>query len=386
MEGLSFNSGTKGRDINKMDQMNPMSSLAGENEQLNLNHLRGIEKFEKPLQDYFKLADSTSQIFAVIMGIKLNIFESLEELGEFVFAKDLISKLNFSTSVERHLLDLLDELHVLGYLERDGVGEKARFRNSDYTKKYFLKKSVEHYRYLFLNLDKYIRKFNQSEKLFKAAKTQLFSEDVFSTEEETKTYIEYFYKTNEFNFDHLISNINFAKFKKVMDIHGLTGCLAMKIKKNFPSCDLILFDNKKIKECAEIKIKGHDMQDSIRMEFGDLLKDKLPMDSDCIVAPHILMHYNCANRKTILEKIFNSLANNAELIILENLMDDEREGKDHSLTMSFMLGVMGYEGYACTFEEYRTTLSEIGFKDVQRIHKKHGLSDILIATKNQSSL
>jgi phospholipid N-methyltransferase len=379
MEGISLSSGIKGQKLH-------INQSSVEGEKLNQNHLEGLEKFEKPLQDYFKLADSASQTFAVLMGIKLNIFESFDELGDFVLPKDLLSKLNYSTSVERHLLDLLDELYVLGYLEREGVGVNARFRNSEYTKKYFLKKSVEHYRSLFLNLHKYMTKFNQIEKQFPTGKTQLFSEDVYSNEEDTKAYIEYFYKTNEFNFDHLINNINFSKYKKVMDIHGLTGCLTMKIKKNFPSCDLIMFENKKLRECAEIKIQGHDMQESIKMEFGDLLKDKIPDEVDCIVAPHILMHYNCENRKTILEKLFKSLTDCGDLIILENVMDEERDAKDHSLTMSFMLGVLGYEGHACTFEEYRSTLTEIGFKDVQRIHKKHGLSDILIASKRQTGL
>ena len=32
------------------------------------------------------------------------------------------------------------------------------------------------------------------------------------------------------NFENLINEINFAKYNSIVDIHGLSGCLAMKIK------------------------------------------------------------------------------------------------------------------------------------------------------------
>lgn len=346
-----------------------------------INHLEGIEKFDTPMKDYFKYADDISKVFALNMGIKLKIFDTIEELGDKALSSNILAKLGYKTN-NRHFIDFLDQLYVHNLLERDGILETAKYRNSDYTKKFLLKTSLDHYNYLFLNLDRYLRKYQYFEKNFPSGKTQLYSDDIYSNEEDLKSYMEYFYKSNNFNFEYLLSKFDFSKFKKVVDIHGLSGCLAIKIKQKFPACDVYSYDNKKIKDTAETKLRGKEMQEIVKLEYGDLYRDNIPQ-ADCVIAPHVLMNYSMDNKKAILKRIYDNLYENGELIIMENLIDENRHKDDCGLKISFMFGMMGYEGFAISFNEYRDLLKTTGFTNIDRLEKTRGVSDIIIAKKTQ---
>jgi hypothetical protein len=348
-------------------------------ERIDQEHLQGVQYFEQPMQEYFKMADNLEKIFSLILALELRIFDTLEEFHDFTLAKDLIQKLNFKTD-QRHVFDLLDELYIHGYLERQGVLENARYKNTEYIQRYLLHKAPNNYAYVFHNLYKYIQRFSSLEKNFPLGKTHLFSEDLFADENDMRAFWDYYYKANQINFQNLLQNVDFSRFKRIMDLRGGLGWLSVLIKQKFLNAELISFDYKKVQSYVEEVMRGQHMLGWIRLEYGDILKDKLP-EADCMIAPHILMHFNCDNKLKILKRIFESLPMNGELIIMENLMDEERSKDSHGLKISFMIGLMGYEGYSISFEEYRKLLQAAGFSDIQHINKGHGVADIILCRK-----
>jgi len=377
-----LSSGLSGLNITE-----PSKEIAGylyTREKEDITHLEGAEKFNFPMQDYFRMADDLSKVFVMMFAIKYGIFDCIRECGDCCTADDLLGKLNFKTS-RRHLIDFLDQLYVHGLLERDGLLEQARYSLTEYVSKYLLKSSPTHYNYVFLNLDRYLRKYMSMDKIFPGGKTTHLFDDAYYNEEDLKCYIEYFYKSNEFNFDFLLKEFNFDNFNRVIDLHGLTGCLAMKIKQKYSKCEVIAFEHKYLKNCMETKLKGYNMYESIKTYFGDLRNDKLNadmlMNADCIIAPHILMHFECEKRKSILQNIFNCLKSGGQLIIMENLIDENRSKDSCGLKISFMSLIMGYEGYAASLDEYKKCLTEIGFDDIRNISRHHGLSDFIICRK-----
>lgn len=351
-----------------------------------INFVEDVERFEKPIQDYYKLANEVSKAFAINFGIKYKIFDTIEELSKTTSttAKDILLKLKFKAS-QRHLLDLLDQLYVNGLLEREGLLEDAKYSNSAYTKKYLLSSLPQenNYSYFFLNLDRYMIRYESFDKNFPSGKVQLFSDDIFVNEEDTKAYMHYFYRSNKFNFEFLLEKIDFSKYKKIVDIHGLTGCLAMKIKKKFNNVDVCSFDNKKIQKFAESYLEKENLKNLITLSYGDLMKDKIP-EANCVVAPHILMNYSYENKKIILKGIYEKLSNNGELIIMENLVDVTRSKDDCGMKISFMFAMMGYEGFSMSFSEFKTLLHEVGFKDITQLPKIRGVNDLIIAKKTST--
>lgn len=381
--------GIQGMTINQ--GICPGKSAQGLIDNPDIQHLEGIEQFNRPMQDYFRMADELSKVFIINLGIKFGIFDAIFELGSCATPLDIINKLNIKTST-RHMIDFLDQLYIHGLLNREGLLEKAKYSLTDYSGKYLLKSSPTHFHDVFLNLDRYIRRYQKLEGNFPGGKTEHIFDDVYSNDEDLRCYMEYFYKSNEFNFNYLLDRIDFSKYQRVIDIHGLTGCLAMKLKKRYPTCDVVSFENSKLKSLAENKVQGLGMQDAIKLECGDFRnkgafstlfggKAGLKTDCDCVIAPHILMQFNCENRKKVLESVFECLRLNGDLIIMENLIDENRSKDSCGLKISFMLSAMGYEGFESSFSEYKCMLSEAGFEDIQHIPQHQGLSDIIIARK-----
>jgi SAM-dependent methyltransferase len=341
--------------------------------------LKGMMHFEKPMQDYFKFADDLSKVFSINLAIRFRIFDYLEEMEKGQSsARGLLEKMKFNTPA-RHFVDLLDELFIHGYLEREGVMDQAIYKNSEYTRTYFIKTSPENYSFIYHNLYRYIQKFDQLDNNMPKGKTIKYSDDIYNYENDTKAYYSYYYKVNEPNFDNLINKCDFSKFRKVMDIHGGKGLLAMKIKQKFPLCDLISFENVKMKQEAEVYLKGNQMHESVCLQYGDLISDKLPT-VDCVIAPHILMHYSCDNKNKVATNIYNCLNPNGELLIMENFLET-RDKDSHGLKVGFMLGMLGYEGSTHSFEEYKTCLTHAGFKSFDYVENGHGLSNLIIARK-----
>jgi len=292
----------------------------------------------------------------------------------------IIDRLKFKTTIE-HMIDLLDQLYVNGFLIREGINENAFYRNSEYTKMHFLQTSLDNYAHIYHNLYRYIKRFETLQSVIPSGKSMIYSDDIYNYEEDTKAYYAYFYKVNELNFENLISSIDFSRFRRVLDLHGGKGILASKIKKKFPLCDIWSYENKNMQKCAEEYINGNQLKDIIHLQFGDLLKDQL-VEADCIIAPHILMQYSREHKEVIMRGVYDYLYSNGEFIIMENLIDSRREKDSCGLKISFMLGLLlGYEGSAGTFEEYRDSLLKCGFKSVERITRGHGMSEIIVARK-----
>jgi len=316
------------------------------------------------------------------MGIKFNIFNTIDELGENGFVKEIIAKLKFKCE-ERRLYDILDQLCIDKFLTRDGIKENARYRLAEYTQKYFLKNSPENYILLFSSLEKFMKKFLLLENELPYGKTHLFTDEIFYSEECTKTFLDCFQRSNRFNFETLVSKIDFTPFKRIVDLHGCAGELSMLIKKECLNSEIISFDNKYFKEFLELKLKGHDMFHAIKAEYGDILKDKIPQ-GDCYIATDLLFHYSCENKKQILKNIHQYLLPEGMLLIIEHLIDEERKIDDCGLKKSFMMGVLGEEGSAHSFGEYEECLKFWGFKDIKLLKLGKGLSEVIVATKNQS--
>jgi len=88
-------------------------------------------------------------------------------------------------------------------------------------------------------------------------------------------------------------------------------------------------------------------------------------------------------KRKIAEKIYHRLPEGGYLIILENLVDNERRLNTVGLQESLCLGYSGIEGSPHSFEEYKRCLKGAGFKEENiEISKSHlGLSEIILAKK-----
>jgi hypothetical protein len=281
---------------------------------------------------------------------------------------------------DRHFFDFLDQLFVHGYLEREGLLEEALYKNSNYTTKYLLGEEDTSYAGVFSNIYCSLSHFSEYENFIQGGKELLYTDQVYKDECSTKAFADLYCKSNEFNFKNLINNVDFSRFNRVVDIHGCVGMLAYEIKRTFQTCEVVSFDNKKLKSLCEEKMKTYGIQGEIKYEYGDLLKDKIP-DCDCVIAPFTFMWYSKEHKGQIAQMIYDQLAEGGTFIFMEDLVDEERERNSCGLKHSFCLSVHGMEGYAKSYSECQECLGKLGFKDIQHIKKSCGYADIIICRK-----
>lgn len=391
MKDLSQNIGTSSGTTSSSMQSSSMQSgmqsgmrsgIESQMSSMPSEHLQASSMFEKPMKDYFFMVEDLSRIFSITSAIKMKIFDTLDEMGsgQYFPIKDIIEKLKFKTSIPQMSI-YLDELMNFGYLERDGMLESARYRCSDYTRNYLLRKVHGSYAYVYLNMSRYMSNFNNVESTFPYNKTHMFTDDMYKDDEHIRMFTDYFYKANLFNFDNLIKCCDFSKFKRICDLRGVTGYGCYLIKKTHPTSEVICFDSKYLKPKTEEYLQSVNMKDLVKFESGDPLKDYLPKNCDCFVAPFLFSHYNSERKEKLGKNIFDSLEKGGCLVIMENLFDENRSKNSCALQQSFMMEVCGYEGFEESFAQCRTCLLKLGFRDVEHVYKGNGMADIIMAWK-----
>jgi hypothetical protein len=314
------------------------------------------------------------------MALKLGLFDALSTLGNNRSAKVLKEHLKLKFS-DRHFYDFLDKLFVYGYLERSGgIFEDAIYKCSNYTTKYLLGKEDSSYSGVFKNLLWDLENFSKIEETIKSGKETLYTDVIYKDECGLRNFVDYYCKSNELNFKNLINNVDFSRFNRIVDIHGMVGMLAKMIRQKYKNCEIISYENKNIKTLCEEKQKTYDIHGEVRFDYGDILKDKIP-ECDCVIAPMCLEWYSKDNAEMILKMIFERLKEGGALILMHHLLDDERRKDSCGLKHSACMAIHGMEGYLESFLEQNETLTRMGFSNIQLIQKGCGYADIVIAIK-----
>jgi SAM-dependent methyltransferase len=224
-----------------------------------------------------------------------------------------------------------------------------------------------------------MKKFVNFEKDFPTGAYTLFSDDL-RDEEETKGLIDYFNRTNELNYEKILS-MDLSQYKRIVDLRANNGILAARIKKKFPQCTIYAYDIKQNYEFIREKLKGKEIFDSVNVVTGNILNDEIPA-ADLFILPHLLMEFNFDNRKRLLQKLFKKMDKGGKVIIVENLVDEERKDiTKPAIAMSFIFGIENYQGYALMESEYRRLLIDIGFSNFEKFEGKNGVSDIITVIK-----
>jgi len=331
------------------------------------------------MQDFWLMTGSLIQIYTINFALKFGLFEKLAEINDFATLKDILAALKIEMP-QRRLLDWLDQLFVHGFLERAGELEFAKYRISDYTRKYFLLNSEDSHVYTYMQHYALLKNFESTEKLIQTGKSKDAYANLVKNEETMRITNCFQFRANEPNLDVLFNDIDFSRFGKVVDIAGRGGCLARAFAKRFPATEYVCFDDKEWKKIQNesIKLKG-EFPSNIKFEYGNPL-DKIP-ESDCIMVPNVLPWLNCEHKNKLEENLFKSLKAGGSLILFENIISDERNVDDCGLSSSFLIMMAGSEGHAVSLKELTSALNKHGFQNVRRIEKAYGNLAIVVATK-----
>lgn len=335
-----------------------------------------------------------SKIFDAMRGVHINqTLRAAVKLDLFtLLAEKPLTAEEIGTHLKLHgrgLCDFLDTLVSLELLERDGNGKGAYYKNTDEVSLFLVKGSPQ---YIGWSFEQRMQVFEQSwAALTEALKTgKPVRQDI---QESGKNLFELNYQTDEgartfvegMNFGQLVSFTDFARefdftgSHTLCDIGGANGLLSILVARQHKHMKCISFDLPALAPYALKKIEEAGFADRITVVNGNFFEDDFPR-ADIITMGNILHDWNLEQKKLLIAKAYKSLPGEGRLVVIENIIDNERRKNTGGLLMAVQMLLVTEGGFDFTAADFDSWAREAGFKRTSWMHLE-GNSSAVIAYK-----
>lgn len=259
---------------------------------------------------------------------------------------------------------LLDGCVGLGLLERSG----STFRNTDIAERYLRRDSADALTGYILYSNKVL--FEMWSHLEDAVKegtnrwSQTFGSDepifshFFKTDDAMQTFLKGMHGLGTLSSPQVIDVFDLSGFRRMVDLGGATGHLAMAAAKKYPVMRTAVFDLPRVIEHAVQQANPY----GVEFAAGDFFEDPLP-EADLYALGRILHDWSEPKIKRLLSKIFEALPSGGGLLIAEKLIAPDRSGpvSAHMQSLNMLICTEGKERTAA---EYAVLLRDAGFTSV----------------------
>jgi hypothetical protein len=288
-----------------------------------------------------------------------------------------------------HLLDFLDALHSLGFLEREGVGPAAQYANTCETDA-FLVRGKPQYIGGFLEMvnDREYRFWADLEEGLRTGKPQ---NEIKTTGRESFAAI-YEDPTRLRQFTEAMSSIqigafvafaerfDFSKHRLLLDVGGSGATLSSMVALRNPHMRCISYDLPALEPLAQQAIAELGVASRVSIQNGDFFAEKALPNADIVTMGNILHSFDLPRKKSLLGKAYDALPYGGELAVIELILDDERRRNTMGLLMSVNMLIESEGGFNFTQSEFEGWCREAGFRDV-RFEPLAGPTSAAIALK-----
>jgi len=271
--------------------------------------------------------------------------------------------------------DFLDTLVALRFLERDGDGSQARYRNTaetalflDRTSPQFMGGFLEManarlYRY-WGNLTEGLRT-GMPQNEIKDTGAPMFAE-LYSKPERLEQFMDAMSGISAGNFRSLAEKFDFSRYQTLCDIGGATGQLSMMVAQQHPHLRCISADLPAVTKIAARKIAAAGLADCISARSVDFFAEPLP-HADVITMGMILHDWNLEKKLHLIRAAYDALPTGGALVVVENLIDDARRENAFGLMMSLNMLIEFGEAFDFTAADFFGWCTQAGFRKMEVI-------------------
>ncbi len=298
-------------------------------------------------------------------AVALGVFDQLEEFGPLNL-RDLAER---TGSKPEPLERLLAGCCGLALLEQRGES----FHNTIAASRYLARRSPESLAGYILYSDKVLWQLwahlddgvkegtHRWEQAF-GLQGAIFSH-FFRTEDARKTFISGMHGFGRLSSPEVVKVFNLARFRRIVDLGGATGHLAIAACERYGSMSGVVFDLAEVVELAQPYLSASLARDRLAAVPGDFFVDKLP-EGDLYALGRIL--HDWAEEKIIrlLKRIHASLPPGGGVLIVEALLDDDGLAPVPALMQSLNMLVCT-EGKERSAAGYAALLESAGFSHVE---------------------
>jgi len=301
----------------------------------------------------------------LLTAVKVGLFTKL--VNKQLSAEDLKNKFGFH---ERGIYDFLDTLVALGFLDRNGIRETALYSNTAESE-IFLDKNKASYIGGILEManNRLYGFWNNLEEGLKTGLPQNESrngedlfEKLYSDERRLSEFLKAMGGVQMGNFIAFAEEFDFAGYETHCDVGGAGGHLSAQVVTNNPHMQSISFDLEAVAPIARENIANMGLNDKVRIQSGDFFKDDLPK-ADIITMGNILHDWGTEEKLLLIQKAYEALPDGGALVVIENIIDDNRKENAFGLMMSLNMLIETKEGYDFSAADFKDWARKIGFRE-----------------------
>ncbi|WP_339842127.1 methyltransferase [uncultured Maribacter sp.] len=275
----------------------------------------------------------------------------------------------------RSLYDFLDALVALGFLKRTGLKETASYRNAE-DADMFLDKNKQSYIGGILEMcnNRLYPFWNDLEEGLKTGLPQNETknggkpvfEEVYANPKKLREFVSAMGGVQMGNFMAFAKQFDFLSYKTLCDVGGAGGFLSAHVSLNNPHMQCSSFDLPPVEPIAKENIKNLGLENKVKVLSGDFFKVDFPK-ADVITMGNILHDWGTEDKKMLIKKAYDALPKKGALIIIENIIDDNRSENAFGLLMSLNMLIETFEGYDFSAADFSILAKEAGFQEVSII-------------------
>lgn len=311
----------------------------------------------KPILDLIEAFRRSKVMFT---AVSLGVFERLAGGPDDAYAVSLHLR-----SSEDSAARLLDACVSLGLLEKRGtlyansvLATEYLLRGSPRTLAGYILYSDRVLYPMWAHMDDAVREGGHRWKQTFGLDGALFSH-FFRTDEDRRTFLLGMHGLGQMSSKAVAAVFDFSPYRRLVDLGGATGHLAMAIAGRYPAMEAAVFDLPEVIDYAREFTEGS----RVELIGGDFFSDPLP-PADLYALGRILHDWSEDKIERLLARIYAALPVGGALLIAEKLLDDDLAGPAGAHMQSLNM-LICTEGRERSFAEYGALLNAAGFSEVR---------------------
>jgi hypothetical protein len=306
----------------------------------------------------------------LLSAVELGLFTKLGSNSKT--GRELQEELGLS---ERANPDFFDTLVALRFLDRDGDGPEARYRNTPETA-FFLNRNSPGYiggilemanarLYRFWGDLTEALRTGRPQNEIKHTGAPVFQE-LYRQPDRLEQFMDAMAGLSASNFAAFAEKFDFSRYQTLCDVGGATGQLSIMVAERHPHMRCVTTDMREVTAIAERKIAAAGLSDRVSARPVDFFSEPLP-NADVITMGMILHDWNLENKMRLIKAAYDALPPGGAFVVIENLIDDARRENAFGLMMSLNMLIEFGDAFDFTASDFFEWCREVGFREMEVI-------------------
>lgn len=288
----------------------------------------------------------------------------------------------------RGMYDFLDSLVALGFLNKKGVKEGATYSNSA-DSDFFLDRGKLSYiggilemannrLYPFWNfLEEGLKRGTPQNETRTGEKSPF--EEIYSDIDKTREFVNAMSGIQAGNFITFATQFDFSTYNTMCDVGGAGAHLSAQVVIHNSHMNSVSFDLPPVGPIAMENISQMGVANKVQVVSGDFFTDSIP-NADVITMGNVLHGLGKEDKLMLIGKAYDALPEGGALVVIEDIIDDERRESAFGLLMSLNMLIETSEGYNFTAADFELWAKDAGFLETS-VMRLTGPTSALVAIK-----